>query len=554
MNQAFQILQHRGADLFVDVLQSEKVEYVFGNPGTTELPLLDAMTDREHIHYVLGLHEASVVAMADGYAQASGRPGVVNLHTAGGLGNAMGAILNAKIANTPLVITAGQQDTRHGVTDPLLHGDLVGIARPNVKWAEEIHHPEHIPLLLRRALQDCRTGPAGPVFLSLPIDVMERKTGMQAGEASQIERAGIAPALNALSDALASATPGRLAIVVGDEVFAAQADGEVVMLAETLGASVFGSSWPGRIPFPTAHPLWRGALPPKAADMRNVFEAYDTVFLLGGHSLISYLYSPGAALPAHCQLLQLTGDGHQLGRLYRTSLGLAGDIRLTLKALLPMLEGSLEAQSLLEVAEREQVARRFEVKERARGEFDKPMTTPFVAAHEVLQAIGPDIPIVDEAPVTIPHVRACLHSHSGRQYVFTRSAILGWGMPAAVGTSLGLGRSPVVCLVGDGSAMYSPQALWTAAHEQLPVTFVVMNNGEYNILKNYARSQPEYRGTGAGRFIGMDINEPPIDFVALATSLGVPARRVTSAKDIAAAIEEGIRSGQPNLVELPIST
>ncbi|AEV63486.1 thiamine pyrophosphate-binding protein [Pseudomonas ogarae] len=353
----------RGADLFVEVLRSEGVRYVFGNPGTTELALLDALSGASDIQYILGLQEASVVAMADGYAQASGRPGFVNLHTAGGLGNAMGAILNAKMANTPLVITAGQQDTRHGVTDPLLHGDLVALARPSVKWAEEIHHPEHIPMLLRRAFQDCRTGPAGPVFLSLPINVMEQHTDVTAGPPSRIERGAVTGAIEELAVALATITPGRLAIIVGEEVIQSSAEVEAVMLAEALGAPV---------------------------------------------------------------------------------------------------------------------------------------------------------------------------------------------MPAAVGTSLGLDRSPVVCLVGDGSAMYSPQALWTAAHERLPVTFVVMNNGEYNILKNYARSQAHYLSASTDQFIGMDLCDPAIDFLALASSLGIPSRRIERAGDIAGAVEEGIRSGCPNLIELPI--
>jgi benzoylformate decarboxylase len=548
----------RGADLFVEVLQNEGVRHIFGNPGTTELPLLDALADSAGIDYVLGLHEASVVAMADGYAQASGRPGFVNLHTAGGLGNAMGAILNAKMANTPLVITAGQQDTRHGVTDPLLHGDLVGIARPNVKWAEEIHHPEHIPMLLRRALQDCRTGPAGPVFLSLPIDTMERRTTMDAGEASRIERASVASALDQLAAELAQVTPGRLALVVGEEVFSADASGEAVTLAEVLGAPVFGASWPGRIPFPTAHPQWRGSLPPKASDMRERLAPFDAVLLLGGHSLISYPYSEGPAVPAHCRLFQLTGDGHQLGRVHGTALGLVGDLRLSLSALLPMFERKLLPQTeaiarLREAAARERDARRAEAADRSAREFDAQTTTPFVAAFEAIRAIGPDLPIVDEAPVSIAHVRACLDSASARQYVFTRSAILGWGMPAAVGTSLGLDRSPVVCLVGDGSSMYSPQALWTAAHERVPVTFIVFNNREYNILKNNVRAQTQYRGTGTNRFIGMDLTDPAIDFVRLAASLGVRARRIERAGDIAAAVEDGIRSGLPNLIEVPIS-
>ncbi|SFL05787.1 thiamine pyrophosphate-binding protein [Pseudomonas sp. NFACC46-3] len=547
----------RGADLLVKVLHSESVRHVFGNPGTTELPLLDALSGVSDIHYVLGLQEASVVAMADGYAQASGRPGFVNLHTAGGLGNAMGAILNAKMANTPLVITAGQQDTRHGVTDPLLHGDLVSLARPSVKWAEEIQHPQHIPMLLRRALQDCRTGPTGPVFLSLPINVMEQHTDADAGQPSRIERGAVTAAIDPLADALSTVTPGRLAIIVGEEVFQSNAQVEAVSLAEALGAPVFGPSWPGHIPFPTAHPQWRGALPPKAADIRETFADFDAVLLLGGHSLISYQYSQGPAIPPHCRLIQLTGDGHQLGRVHGTALGLIGDIKLSLQLLLPLLDQALAPHSqaiatLRNVAARERGTRRIEVAERAKREFNGPVTTPFVAAHEAVRAIGPDVWIVDEAPVTIAHVRACLDSHSARQYLFTRSAILGWGMPAAVGTSLGLDRTPVVCLVGDGSAMYSPQALWTAAHERLPVTFVVMNNGEYNILKNYARNQAHYRSAGTNQFIGMDIRDPAIDFQALASSLGVTSRRVERARDIAEAVEDGIRSGRPNLIELPI--
>lgn len=551
--------EHRGADLFVDVLQSEGVRHVFGNPGTTELPLLDALTGRSGIDYVLGLQEATVVAMADGYAQACRSPGVVNLHTAGGLGNAMGAILSAKIANTPMVITAGQQDTRHGVIDPLLHGDLLSIARPSVKWAEEIQHPEHIPLLLRRALRDCQTAPAGPVFLSLPIDVMERRTAMQAGMPSRVQRGGIAPGLGDLAEALADVAPGRLALIVGDEVFVADAGAHAVALAEALGTPVFGASWPGHIPFPTAHPYWQGTLPTKACEIRERLGAFVAVLLLGGHSLISYLYSEGPAIPPQCRLLQLTLDAHQLGRVHAVALGLVGDLRLSLEALLPMVSArSPERRHTLAQlhahASDARNARRAGVIARAHEDMNAPGISAFIAAREVLRAIGPDIPIIDEAPVTIPHVRACLDSDSARQYLFMRSAILGWGMPAAVGTSLGLGGRPVVCLVGDGSAMYSPQALWTAAHAGLPVTFIVMNNTEYNILKNYSRAQPHYRSAGTNRFIGMDMTDPPIDFVALARAHGLPAQRVEHAGAIAAAVENGLRSARANVIELVITS
>ncbi len=548
----------RGAAVVVEVLRSEGVRYIFGNPGTTEMPLIDALAGEPEIAYILGLQEASVVAMADGYAQASGRPGFVNLHAAGGLGNAVGALMSARVAKTPLVVTAGQQDTRHSFTDPLLFGDLVSIAGPIAKSAHELSHPDQVPVLLRRAFHDSTAAPSGPVFLSLPIDVMERTTAVSAGEVSRIDRASMAGSLDELGDALAAVDPGRLALIAGDEIFTSGASAETAALAEAFGAPVFGSSWPSYIPFPTAHALWAGNLPTSASEIRAQLERFDAVFALGGHSTIAYPYSEGPAIPPSCRLFQLSADVRDLGRTYATALSCVGDIRASLSALLPTLGRKLAhnqgaIRSLLERALRARSAERAELNGRVVAEIDGPVTTPFVAAAQVMRAIGPRTPMVDEAPATMRFVRRFLNSTSSRQYFFMRSAILGWGMPAAVGISLGLDREPVVSLVGDGSALYSPQALWTAAHQRLPVTFVVMNNREYNILKNYMRGQAHYLGARDNRFIGMDLTDPAIDFLALAATMGLPARRVERAADIAGAVEAGIASGLPNLIDVPIS-
>jgi benzoylformate decarboxylase len=185
--------------------------------------------------------------------------------------------------------------------------------------------------------------------------------------------------------------------------------------------------------------------------------------------------------------------------------------------------------------------------------WNAPVIAPLVAAHEVMKAIGPDIAIVDEAVATSEGVRAFLDSPSNHQYSFLRGGALGWGMPAAVGASLGLGRAPVVSLVGDGAALYSPQALWTAAHEELPVTFIVMNNREYNILKNFMRGRDGYLAARTNRFIAMDIDQPAIDYQSLAHSMGIPARRIDKASDIAPAVAAGIASDKPNLIEILIS-
>ena len=550
--------QRRGAAVLLEVLRSEGTRYVFGNPGTTELPLIDALVDAPDIHYVLALQEASAVAMADGYAQAASRPGVLNLHTTGGLGHGLGNLLNAHVSGTPLVVTAGQQDSRHTLTDPLLYGDLVSIATPAVKWAQEVTHPDQIPILVRRAFHDCQTAPTGPVFLSLPMDVMEQMTAVDIGEVSTIDRAAVAGSLDRLAEYLAAIPPGKLAIIAGDEISTSNAAAETVLLADALGAPVYGSSWPAHIPFPTAHPLWMGNLPTKATEISQKLHAYDAIFALGGKSLITILYTEGSAVPPGMQIFQLSADARDLGRTYSTKLALVGDIRASLRALLPLLIPTLADRSevyaaLRKAAEREQQARRSQLKAAADAEFDKPVTTPLVAGREMARAIGPEVAIVDEAPATLGALRAFLSTESTRQYSFARGGALGWGMPAAVGFSLGIDRAPAVSIVGDGAALYSPQALWTAAHERLPVTFVVINNREYNILKKFMRSQPHYASARSNRFIAMDIIDPAVDFMALAGSMGVAAQRIDRAADIAPALEAAIASGVPNLIEIPIS-
>jgi benzoylformate decarboxylase len=275
----------RGGDVLLEVLESEGVEYIFGNPGTTELPLMDALLRRPKVSYILALQEASAVAMADGYAQASGKPGFLNLHTAGGLGHGMGALLNAACSQTPLVVTAGQQDTRHFMTDPLLLGDLCNIAKPAVKWAREVTSADQLPVLLRRAFHDADAAPKGAAFLSLPMDVMEELSTVNIGSPSNIEHKSVASSLPLLAEKLAAFAPGKVAIIAGDEISQSQAAKQVVDLAEMLAADVYGSTWPSRIPYPTAHPLWRGNLTTKATELNKALSGYDAIFALGGKSL-----------------------------------------------------------------------------------------------------------------------------------------------------------------------------------------------------------------------------------------------------------------------------
>ena len=546
----------RGRDVVLEVLRTEGVTHLFGNPGTTELPLMDALADAPDLHYVLALQEATAVGMADGYAQVTHRPAFLNLHTSAGLGNAIGNLTNAQANSTPLVVTAGQQDRRHLHHDPLLSGDLVSLARPVSKWAREVATVDELATILRRAFQDAASAPAGPVFASLPMDLFDEEVSAPMPMPSTIDRRSVAGGLDQLAALLAEIRPGRLGLVLGDEVSASGATQAAVAVAEALGAPVHGSPLHSNNVFPPLHPLWRGSLPPAAAAIRAALEGYDRVLLVGGRALMVYPYTPGSPIPSGTELLHLSPDAGTIGRAHPVTFGTVGDSRASLEALLPLLAGRVDsdaAGAALEAARANRTADIESRDEAARGRYDQVPMHPMAAAHALLRALPADTPVVDEAITTGSYVRGFHHPTRADRYFFCRGGGLGWGMPAALGVSLGLDRHPVLCVVGDGSAMYSPQALWTAAHEQLPVVFAVVDNQQYLILKQSHRSMGTESGR-SGRFIGLDLDQPPLDFVSLAASMGVDATRVERAVDVDEAVRSAWDAGGPHLLHIPIAT
>jgi benzoylformate decarboxylase len=549
----------RGADVVLEILESEGVSKIFGNPGTTELPLIDALTQHPSIEYVLALQEATAVAMADGYAQVTGRPAFVNLHTAGGLGHGMGGLLNAVASNTPLVITAGQQDRRHLVMDPLLAANLTGLAGPVAKWTHEVTSIADLPIVLRRAFQDAMAPPRGIVFLSLPMDIMDQIGVVDMGKISQIERTVTPPDVEELARLLLRYAPGRLALLSGDEVVAGNAVSETIALAEAMGAPVFGSSWPAVSSFPPAHPLWMGNLPTKASEISARFKNFDALFLLGGKSLITILYTEGSVLPEELELFQLSSNPQELGRTYSTRLGLTGDLALTLARLNGALRSSsperqTKVANYIRQAGEDRHATLSASRARVLELFEQQPVAPIVAAHELLRALPPGTLIVDESLATTPHLRHFDQCEKAGEYRFFRGGGLGWAMPAAVGCSLGRNNQPTVCVLGDGAAMYSPQALWTAAHLQLPIVYVIMNNREYNVLKNFMRQQSHYISPKANCYTGMDLTKPAIDYVLLGRSMGVEGVRIERSADIYDAVHMALLSRKPALVEIRISS
>jgi benzoylformate decarboxylase len=545
-----------GRDVLLEILRSEGVTHIFGNPGSTELPLIDALAAAEDLHYVLALQEATAVGMADGYAQATGRPAFVNLHTAAGLGNAIGGLTNARANGTPLVVTAGQQDERHLVDDPLLSGDLVGLARSVSKWVHEVRAPDELGTILRRAFRDAAAPPSGPVFVSIRMDHLDREVAAPVPPRSPVDHRTVAADLGRLAELLVEPAPGELAIVAGDEV--AQADGldALVALADALGAPVWGSPLHGRAVFPPTHPLWQGMLAPATAAIRSALGPYRRVLLVGSQAFMVYPRTDGPPLEPTTELVHLASSPEPVGRAHPAVHGAVGDLRATLTALLP--EVRTRTEGLMDLAVRRAEAETRAEKERADREaaaldrYGPAPMAPMAAAHALVRAVPRGTPIVDEAITTGVYVRGFHHQATADTYFFNRGGGLGWGMPVATGISLARGGQPVLCVVGDGSTMYSPQALWTAAREHLPVLFAVVDNGQYLILKNLLRGMGG-PSVAQDRFVAMDLGDPPLDFAALATSMGVASTRIESTHDIAGVVRSALNRGEPHLLHIPIS-
>jgi benzoylformate decarboxylase len=550
-----------GIQAMLDVLAGFGVKYLFGNPGTTELPLMDAMVSERRIQYILGLQEVPVMAMADGYAQASRMPGVVNVHICCGLGNGMGMLYNAYRSNTPLVVTAGQQDQRMLFEEPILWGDMVSAVRPWSKWAAEVGRPEDVPSAVRRAVQVSLTPPTGPVFLAFPVDVQMGEGEMDVSPPF-LPDPHVRPAENALARAAAVLAEARSPVVlVGSRIGEAAAVEELVAVAERLGAPVLheASTSHGRSSFPSEHPLAAEPLPFWSPDVRRRLSEFDVVLVAGMKLLQQYIFHEPRPIPEHVRLVQVDDDPWELGKNYPLAAAVRGHPKPALAELCSALEQRMGAEQVAAARARglargaEHVRRREALRREALAQVERRPMTPLCLMEHLAQILPADVAVVEESPTTtgcyFERVGA-LRNTSG--YFAQRGWALGWGLGCAIGVKLAWPDRPVLALLGDGSAMYGFQGLWTAAHYRIPVTFVITNNREYKILKECAAvlRLPEACG---GRYVGLDVDEPAIDYVGLARSLGVSARRIAEPEELREAVRESLTGDVPQLVEVPIA-
>ena len=441
-----------GKRAFLDVLKQEGVEYLFGNPGTTELPLMDGLVEEPALTYVLALQEAAVVAMADGYAQASGKLGVISVHVAPGLGNALGMLYDAQKAGAPLLVTAGQHDQSFNVTEPILWADLPPIARPFVKWSAEVRRLEDLPRLVHRAAKTALAPPTGPVFLSLPADVLQAEGVVELGAPTRVASRirGDRAAVEAAAETLARAE--RPLILAGDAVAYSDAHAELVAVAEALGAAVYAEGVANTASFPSSHPLFRGPFLRLAPAVRQVLSEADVLFSVGGDLLTLSLPSDIDPMPPGLEVIHLDTDPWELGKNYPTGVAILGDPKATLPDLLAALEARMtparrrQARERLEATRAAKTRHVEELRARARAEAQRVPMTSLAAISAVADALPPEAVVVDESISSSGGLRTLVRSDDPRSFFGLRGGGIGWGLPAAIGVKLALpgpaGRGP----------------------------------------------------------------------------------------------------------------
>ena len=552
-----------GAQAFYEMLVRENVEYIFGNPGTSELPLIDVFAERNEIEYILALHEDSALGIAAGYAEASGKPAVVNLHTNPGLAHALGNLYNACRAGTPMIVTAGQQDTRALIGEPLLQADMVELARQHTKWAWEVKAAAEIPFALSRAFTLATTAPTGPVFLSLPVNLMEERAEMEfpsvtrVGQRIRGDRSQIEAAARLLAEAQ------HPVIIAGDGCARSGGVLEVVRLAEILGAKVHPEVLHSLLDFPTGHPLFAGPLSPAAQQAQAQLAGADVILTVGVYTLAPLVYTGARMIPESARLIQIDANERELGKNYHAQVAILADPRSAIEELIealhPLLTGAAAEKSVMRskitgglIAEGRAKFAEQVLKPSKDGEI-----SPAQLAQEMRLAAASDAVIVDEAVTSTAFVRTLFTLNEPDSYFFAKGGSLGYGLPLAVGVKLACRGRQVICTIGDGSVLYSPQAMWTAAHYNLGVVFVVFNNTSYLILKGGLLAM-KGKSVERGIFTGMEIIEPEVDFVKLAESQGVAAKSVTEVSQLRPALDwalsESAKLSKPHLLDVRVTS
>jgi benzoylformate decarboxylase len=544
-----------GKRAMIEQLLADGVRHIFGNPGTTEQGFMDALGDYPQLEFMLALHEGVAVCMADAYARLTRRPAFVEVHIAPGLGNALGMLHNAAVGKTPLVVYAGQSPGRTLLQEPHLSGPLVDMARPICKWAAQIHHAHDVPRALRRAFKVAMEPPQGPVFLSLPMDTLDEEADVEIRPTTYTNWRGRADAAGLAEVAKLLVAAEKPMLMVGDGVAFADAQPEVVALAELAGVPIF-ECYASEFTAPASHPLNLGALNfVTPGPLRQALEGCDLLLVVGAPMFQLIFPEAESPIPAGTKVIQLDVNPWEVGKNVTADLSFLADPKAALAELAELVRRHRTVDQARVAAARAQKigehtrASRARYWEQAKRTWDAaPITAPRLM-HEIRHALPDNFLVFSEAITNSAHLNQAIMPDEPGRMIRVRGGGIGPGLPGTLGAQLAHPDRKVVGVCSDGAAMYSISALWTAAHHKLPVTYVMLNNAAYRILK---LNMVEYLGTAArGRkFVAMDLTDPELRFDRMAESMGVLGFRVERPEDLAPTLRKAIEHDGPSLVDV----
>ena len=546
-----------GKQALLEMLKAEGVEYIFGNPGTSEGPIIDMLGDYPEFRYILTLQESVAVGMGEAYARATGKASFVSLHVDSGLANGIALMLDALNTGTPMVVTSANYDARK-INESMT--DLANLVRPVTKWSVELTLPDQIPSVIRRAFYEANTHPKGPVYVGFSSNALEGMAEMNIAPSRPVYDAprpsveGIAQAAAMLMDS------SRPVMLVGDRLSDDDAQGEAVELAELMGLPVYQARG-AEVAFPTTHEQYHGPLSLRVAGQRAVLQRVDLVLAVGADPFEELFYWGDVILPPEAKLIHIDPDASRIGRSEPTDVGIVGNCKLSVAELIAALKERLSPGDRPEIEERKRAivaearSRREAYEESVAEKWEHQPMTPARMMSELAAALPDNAIVVDDSISNRGAMRHYFQAKERGDLRGVRGQSIGGGIGATMGTQCAYPDRPVFGIIGDGSAMMTVQGLWTAANDNIPCVFVICNNGSYRVLKVnfnvYQEEILELPETSGGRLMYSDF-ATPFDMAAIAASMGVHGERITEPSQIKPAVERAVASGKPALLDMVI--
>ena len=549
----------KGKHAMMEMLRAEGVKYIFGNPGTSESAMMDALEDYPDLKYILVTQEGVAIGMADSYARATGKPAFVNLHIETGLANAISLMHNANEGGTPIVVTSGNKDIRELAHE---HTDLPEMVRLFTKWTAEATYPEQIPYFMRRAFNLAKTAPTGPTYVGFSANSMDGEADFDFFP-SPTGFPRLSPDPQAVEKAAeVLATAENPLIILSDRVAQSGASEEAVRVAELLGAPVYTTIYNSEMNFPSSHPQFKGALRLAYPEAAAVVDRADAVLMVGRMTGGYYMYSDPrlSYFSPHTKVVHMDVDQRGVGNTQRTEVAMVADPKAGLADLAEALDAGMPgpareaARDRIEALKAEKQAKRDAWQKTLKSRWEGSPMSPARMMHELAKALPKDVIIADDSVTSREALHNTMTFDEPGSIYGGRGGALGWGMGGTLGVKLAHPDRPVVGILGDGSAMMTVQGLWTAAAYKIPVVYVICNNGAYRVLKVNMNAYKKLilgEEQPSSKYIGMDF-PIPFDIAGMAQSMGVYGRRIEDPADIAPQIEKALALGKPAVLDVVI--